>query len=330
MAPTTTDASTAQKMTNGGVDNSGRTRDYSTLSNADVICAHFMDLDLEVDFAKKSIFGNVTYSLSAEKWRKAQGGGSQLPQYVLDTNGGLSVSAVEAAFVSADVRSSSVSTFGPVPWKLLPSPHAVFGRSLHISLSEELEEQVVAGGEGSVAPIAGDVVLVRITYATSSEAMACQWVSPESTSGKKYPYLFTQCQAIHARSLLPCQDCPSAKCAYRAKIRAPSWSQTLMSAVLVETKTLENAELSKKEFTFAQKVPVPSYLIAIVCGDIVSSKISDRVDVWSEPKDIEKVAYEFAETEEFLQIQVSLINGVATMFFLCHLVFPMVAWRTRV
>lgn len=59
---------------------------------------------------------------------------------------------------------------------------------------------------------------------------------------------------------------------------------------------------SKKIFRFEQKVPVPAYLVALVCGELVKRDLSDRVAVWSEAVEIEKVAWEFAETEEFLQI----------------------------
>ncbi|CAN0008396.1 unnamed protein product, partial [Sphacelaria rigidula] len=52
---------------------------------------------------------------------------------------------------------------------------------------------------------------VKINFCTSPRSTAIQWLPPEQTHGGKYPYLFTQSQAIHARSLFPCQDCPSAK-----------------------------------------------------------------------------------------------------------------------
>src|SRR5688500_5036703 len=44
---------------------------------------------------------------------------------------------------------------------------------------------------------------VRVRYRTSPAASALQWLSPEQTQGKQKPYLFSQCQAIHARSMLP-------------------------------------------------------------------------------------------------------------------------------
>lgn len=50
-----------------------------------------------------------------------------------------------------------------------------------------------------------------ISYCTSPRSTAIQWLPPAQTHGGKRPYLFTQGQAIHSRSLLPCQDCPSVK-----------------------------------------------------------------------------------------------------------------------
>ena len=78
----------------------------------------------------------------------------------------------------------------------------------------------------------GDEATVRVHYATSPASSAIQWLSPSQTAGKKHPYLFTQCQAIHARSMLPCQDSPAAKAAYSAEITVPKPLVALMRCVL--------------------------------------------------------------------------------------------------
>lgn len=52
---------------------------------------------------------------------------------------------------------------------------------------------------------------ISIEYETSMEVdehpagSSCGWLSPEQTVGNKFPYLFTQSQPVHARSLFPCQ-----------------------------------------------------------------------------------------------------------------------------
>lgn len=59
---------------------------------------------------------------------------------------------------------------------------------------------------------------VTVNYGTSPEATALQWMKKEQTADKKAPYLFSQCQAIHARSIVPCMDTPSVKTTYEAEV----------------------------------------------------------------------------------------------------------------
>ena len=68
-------------------------------------------------------------------------------------------------------------------------------------------------------------------YKTAPECSAAQWLEPAQTAGKKRPYLFTQCQAIHARALLPCQDAPGAKMSWDAVVDAPAWATALLSGL---------------------------------------------------------------------------------------------------
>lgn len=64
------------------------------------------------------------------------------------------------------------------------------------------------------------MVKVRISYNTTPDSGAIQWLEPSQTSGKKHPFVYTQCEAILARSLLPCQDTPAVKAPYDIKVRS--------------------------------------------------------------------------------------------------------------
>lgn len=71
------------------------------------------------------------------------------------------------------------------------------------------------------------------------------------------------------------QDTPAAKVTYSASVTVPAPLQALMSAV-----PLERAEASStaqaagtSTFHFEQKVPVPTYLIALAVGNLESRKI---------------------------------------------------------
>ena len=59
---------------------------------------------------------------------------------------------------------------------------------------------------------------ISISYKTSPNATALQWLRPEQTAGKRQPYLFSQCEPIQCRSILPCQDTPSVKATYEATV----------------------------------------------------------------------------------------------------------------
>jgi len=146
-------------------------------------------------------------------------------------------------------------------------------------------------------------IKVSIEYGTTSRCSALQWLPPAQTAGKVYPYLFTQCQAIHARSLVPCQDCPGVKMTYTAQITTPNWATCVMSAISTTLK--ENDAISTKEtntFAFEQTVPISSYLLAMAVGQLASHTISPRVQIWSEPEILPACAKEFTSTETFLKI----------------------------
>lgn len=109
---------------------------------------------------------------------------------------------------------------------------------------------------------------LQIKYETSPKASALQWLTPEQTLGKNHPYLFSQCQAIHARSLLPCQDTPAVKFTYNATIKHPSDLVALMSAI----RSVKDSENTK----FEQTIPIPSYLLAIAVGRLVSRPLGPK------------------------------------------------------
>ncbi|GMR47947.1 hypothetical protein PMAYCL1PPCAC_18142, partial [Pristionchus mayeri] len=139
---------------------------------------------------------------------------------------------------------------------------------------------------------------LAISYRTSPSARALQFLSPEQTTDQKGPFLFSQCQAIHARSIVPCQDTPAVKSTYEAKVSVPAGLTCLMSAISTGKDTDGQEDWV---FTFDQSIPVPSYLIAIVVGILEQREIGPRSAVWAEPSVVESAAKEFMETEQFIK-----------------------------
>ncbi|OQV16841.1 Leukotriene A-4 hydrolase [Hypsibius exemplaris] len=149
-------------------------------------------------------------------------------------------------------------------------------------------------------------LVVRVHYSTSPHSSGLVWLRPEQTTSRTLPYLYSHSEAIHSRSIFPCQDTPAVKSTYSAKITVPSGLTVLMSAI---GKGKEAEDAGNVAFRFEQSVPIPSYLVAIAIGNLESRKIGPRSHVWSEPELVDKAAYEFAETEEMLAAAESMVGS---------------------
>lgn len=152
-----------------------------------------------------------------------------------------------------------------------------------------LGQEVEFLGKALQVEIGTETKQVNIYYKTGKDASALQWLKAQQTAGKKHPYLFTQSQAIAARSWVPCQDSPGIRFTYNAKVSVPKELLALMSA---ENPQLRNAT---GHYTFKQVHPIPSYLLALAVGDITFKAIDGRTGVYAEPSVLDKAVYEFAD-----------------------------------
>ena len=144
--------------------------------------------------------------------------------------------------------------------------------------------------------LAPTTMQVRIFYRTSATASALQWLDPPSTAGKKNPFLFTQSQAIHARSWIPLQDSPGVRVSYTATIHVPPGLTALMAA----ESRVNRAEAAQGTFRFKSPQTIPPYLVALAVGDLSFKSLGKRTGVWAEPATLEAASAEFAELETML------------------------------
>ena len=250
---------------------SGRAElDPHSYSNPGQVRVGHLDLDLDVDFARKVLVGEAIWSL------ERQPGCPVDASLVLDTKG----------LTVIDVRTSQ----GTQPWQKvrfeLGKADAILGAPLTVWLPVEATR-------------------VQVRYETSPTASALQWVEPGGTAGKKLPFLFTQSQAIHARSWIPCQDTPSVRITYRVSVSTtpdPTGPGGPFRVVMAaEPRTSAQAVAGKPTAEFEMTRAIPSYLIALAVGDLVFKPMGDRTGIWAEPSVVDKAAWEFADTEKMIQ-----------------------------
>lgn len=223
----------------------------------DEVAIQHMHLDLKVDFEAKKLAGSVDLLLKREA--------ADANTLRLDTRG-LDVTKVTSAGIE-------------LKWKLAEH-NAQMGSQLTVELP----------ASDSTAP-----AKITIDYSTRPSAEALQWLKPEQTTDKDHPFLFTQSQAILARTWVPCQDTPAVRMTYSAKIQVPTNLLAVMSASNPQKKNDTGV------YEFKMKQPIPSYLLALAVGDLKFKALGPRSGVYAEPSVLKKAVWELHDTERMIE-----------------------------
>ncbi|SNC61836.1 Leukotriene A4 hydrolase, C-terminal [Hymenobacter gelipurpurascens] len=218
------------------------------------VSVHHLDLDLTVDFTTQTLAGHAT-------WQLANAAGAT--ELLLDARS----LAIEAVLLGGPEGEPTSFTLG--------EDDPVLGQSLRIAIRP-------------------DTAAVTIRYQTTPGAAALQWLAPEQTAGRQHPFLFTQSQAILARTWIPCQDSPGVRFTYDASVQVPAELLALMSAENPQ----QLAPSGKYHFRMTQ--PVPAYLMALAVGHLAFEPLSARTGVYAEPTTLPTATSEFVDLENMV------------------------------
>lgn len=249
-------------------------RDPNTLSNYNNWKTKHTVANFAIDFQKQRLTGSVKLQLESITEKESE-------EIVLDTS-------------FLDIQDVSVDGSKAKSWKV-KDRFEPYGSPLTIS---------VPGGASK-----GSVVELDIALSTTEKCTALQWLTPAQTSNKKFPYMFSQCQAIHCRSLFPCQDTPDVKSTYDFNIRSPL--PVVASGLPAGATEFEHGKDGKSGtllYSFRQGIPMPSYLFALASGDIATASVGPRSLVATGPEELRDAKWELEEdTEKFIDIAENLI-----------------------
>jgi leukotriene-A4 hydrolase len=238
---------------------------HSYASQGTQIVRH-LHLSLVVDFAQRTLAGTATWLLAT-------------PAGTPETD---DLGPAELVLDTRELMLESVSlgedASGPAAEYTLAPADAVLGQALHIRLPA-----------GTAA--------VSIRYRTTAAAAALQWLAPTQTAGT-FPFLFTQSQAILARTWLPCQDSPGIRFTYEAtvEILGPERGQllALMSAENPQQTTTDG------RYQFRMMQPIPAYLMALAVGRLDFAPLSGRTGIYAEPTTLPRATHEFGDLEQMV------------------------------
>ncbi|XP_072975275.1 leucine aminopeptidase [Typha angustifolia] len=212
----------------------------------------------------------------------------------------LSLSSPHSGPLHLDTRSLTISsvldptTLLPLPFSLSPTPNPILGSLLSVSLSSHSS--------------------VLILFSTSPSSSALQWLSPSQTSSLVHPFVYTQCQSIHARSIFPCHDTPAARVRFAALLNIPRALSAVMAASHVSRRDPNPGESNLSDALwcapdrvveqFAMEQPIPPYLFAFAVGEIGFRDLGPRTRVYAEggKKVLDAAEREFAGVEEMVRV----------------------------
>lgn len=222
--------------------------DVASASNFRSFQLRHFHLDLRLNFAVKEMSGWLVLDLVP-----VQPGVCSL---ILDSHPSLLIHSIDCKVPGAGQQE-------PVSLTYRVDPFTDYGSSLSISLP-------------TAAAKPGRAVQITVRY-TTTDGPAIWWLDSELTCGQLRPLVFTQGHSVCNRSFFPCFDTPAVKSTYTATVRVPDGVTVLMSA--------SRSSYSKQDrvFQFSMEFPVPSYLVALVAGELQHVDVGPRSRVWAEP-----------------------------------------------
>ncbi len=250
--------------------------DYHSFANVEQFRVTRLSLDLRVDSEQKILRGVVGLQI-----KRLDPSATEL---ILDTR---DLSILEVAQKPQDVLGALSKT--ETTW---------VSRPYHFERKDKILGQALVI---ELPPSSRPTEFVRIEYETSPTASALQWLTPKQTAGKRKPFLFTQSEAIGARSWIPLQDTPQVRVTYKAIIHTSPDVLAVMSAKSEPNDGLGRPIKRNGEYSFTMPEAVPSYLIALAVGDLGFKETGPRTGVYAEKSVLQKAAKEFADTESMLQ-----------------------------